>query len=147
MVHGALVARLLVSFAMIVHAATATGLRNKAGQGYRPGLKIVNHVETLGMPGTSYSPYSKVRNSNPVKDIEAPLVPFQPLQPGQSVRGDDSFPLASPMQTAPYPMVAKAPEVEGMGGVTDKEGMKMYDVSAPDWLSRAREHLGLSKGE
>ena len=127
--------------AVFVDTTSATGLR------YRPGLKVVNHVETLGMAGTSYSPYSKVRDSNPMKNIDVPMVPFQPLQPGQSVRGDDSFPLASPMQTAPYPFTAKAPEVKGIGGITDKEGMRMFDVSSPDWLTRAREHLGLSKGD
>eukprot|EP00945_MAST-04E_sp_MAST-4E-sp1_P004329 g4329.t1 len=115
--------------AVFVDATSATGLR------YRPGLKVVNHVETLGMAGTSYSPYSKVRDSNPMKNIDVPMVPFQPLQPGQSVRGDDSFPLASPMQTAPYPFTAKAPEVEGIGGITDKEGMRIANndfVQAPD---------------
>ena len=66
-------------------------------------------------------------------------------QPGLNVRGDDSFPLASPVNIEPYPLKAKPFPVPNMGGVTDEEGLKVYDNSAPNWNEKAREKLGLEK--
>jgi len=93
-----------------------------------PNIKVVNHVETLG-EGKTYTAQQ----------------PFQPLQPGQGVRGDDSFPLASPVNIEPYPLKAKSFSVPNMGGITDEQGLKVYDNSAPNWNLKAREKLGLEK--
>jgi hypothetical protein len=135
----------LVSIVLIAAEPVCTAsarIRDK----YRPGLRIVNHVETLGVPGTSYSALSSVNQRNAYPE-DAPMMPFQPLQPGQSVRGDDSFPLASPMSIMPEKFTAKPPTVSGLGGVTDEEGANVYDNSPPNWLTKARTSLGLTEKE
>ena len=134
----------LVLLALLTTAVCAGSTR--ANSQYRPGLRIVNHVETLGSPGTSYSALSRINQRNTFPE-DAPMVPFQPLQPGQSVRGDDSFPLASPMSIMPEKLTAAPPTVPGLGGVSDEEGASVYDNSPPNWLHKARKSLGLNENE
>ena len=123
-------------------------LRSNQAQEYNvmPNVKLVNHVETLGAPASSYAAIRKrVQGEDGLPKTYPPQQPFQPLQPGQSVRGDDSFPLASPVSIEPYPFKAKPFPIPHMGGISDEEGLKVYDNSAPNWNEKAREELGLTK--
>ncbi len=123
-------------------------LRSNQAQEYNvmPNVKLVNHVETLGAPASSYAAIKKrAEGEDNLPKTYPPQQPFQPLQPGQSVRGDDSFPLASPVSIEPYPFKAKPFPVPHMGGISDEEGLKVYDNSPPNWNEKAREKLGLTK--
>ena len=123
-------------------------LRSNLAQNYNvmPNVKLVNHVETLGAPASSYASIKKrAQGEDNLPKTYPPQQPFQPLQPGQSVRGDDSFPLASPVSIEPYPFKAKPFSVPHMGGISDEEDLKVYDNSAPNWNEQARETLGLKK--
>ena len=53
--------------------------------------------------------------------------------------------LSVPVSIEPYPFKAKPFPVPHMGGISDEEGLKVYDNSPPNWNEKAREKLGLTK--